>query len=200
MLARKLTVTRLAMFHQKLETIVLVAVLTRVQVLMPAFPVSQCPTRSNQVPGHLSRLVTFRCQMVVQWQLDLLWIFILAPPKERTSREEEAQTNALAPDHPQRLWKHSNCYNLQTVQMRATETVQVTLLSTRRHQDEALWSIWLLPILLWFPWRLWSAWISLSGSRSSHCWERHSQHYTMHGEKIITIIWRRRVSWIHWGC
>jgi hypothetical protein len=42
--------------------------------------------------------------------------------------------------------------------------------------------------------------LNLSGSRSSHCWERHSQHYTMHGEKIITIIWRRRVSWIHGGC
>jgi hypothetical protein len=37
-----------------------------VQVLMPAIPVSQCPTRSNQVPGHLLRLVTFRCQMVMQ--------------------------------------------------------------------------------------------------------------------------------------
>jgi hypothetical protein len=66
MLARKLTVTRLAMIHQKLETIVLVADPKKVQVLMPAIPVSQCPTRSNQVPGCLSRLVTFRCQMVVQ--------------------------------------------------------------------------------------------------------------------------------------
>jgi hypothetical protein len=45
-----------------------------------------------------------------------------------------------------------------------------------------------------------SAWISLSGSRSSPCWERHSQHYTMHGEKIVMIIWRRQVSWIHQGC
>jgi hypothetical protein len=41
---RKLTVTRLAMIHQKLETIVLVAVPTKVQVFMPAIPVSQCPT------------------------------------------------------------------------------------------------------------------------------------------------------------
>jgi hypothetical protein len=106
----------------------------------------------------------------------------------------------LAPDHLQWLWKHSDCYNLQKVQMRATETVQVALLSTRRHQDEALWSIQLLPILLWFPRRLRSAWISLSGSRSTRCSERHSQHYTMHGENIITIIWRRWVSRIHWGC
>ncbi len=173
---------------------------TKVQVLMPAIPLSQCPTRSNQVPGCLSRLVTFHCQKVMQWQLDLLWIFMLAPLKEGTSREEEAQPNALAPDHLQWLWKHSNCYNLQKVQTRAMETVQVTLLSTRRHQDEALWSIWSLPILLWFPWRLQSAWTSLSGSRSSHCWERHSQCYTMHGEKIIMIIQRRRVSWIHRGC
>jgi hypothetical protein len=189
------------MTHQKLEMIVPVPVPTKVQVLMQAIPVSQCPTRSNQVPGHLSRLVTFRCQKVMQWQLDLLWIFILAPPKEGTSREEEAQPNALAPDHLQWLWKHSNCYNLQKVQMRATEMVQVALLSTRRHQDEALWSILSLPILLWFPRRLRSAWIShLSGSRSSCCWERHSQHYTMHGEKIITIIQRRQVSWIHQGC
>jgi hypothetical protein len=66
MLMRKLTVTRLAMIHQKLETIVLVAVPMKVQVLMPAIPVSQCPTHSNQVPGRLLRLVTFRCQMVVQ--------------------------------------------------------------------------------------------------------------------------------------
>jgi hypothetical protein len=66
MLTQKLTVTRLAMIHQKLETIVLVAVPTKVQVLMPAIPVSQCPTHSNQVPGHLSRLVMFHCQMVVQ--------------------------------------------------------------------------------------------------------------------------------------
>jgi hypothetical protein len=116
------------------------------------------------------------------------------------SREEEAQPNALAPDHLQRLRKHSDCYNLQKVQMRVTEMVQVALLSTRRNQDEALWSIQSLPILLWFLRRLRSAWISLSGSRSSRCWERHSQHYTMHGEKIIMIIWRRRVSWIHWGC
>jgi hypothetical protein len=86
------------------------------------------------------------------------------------------------------------------VQMRATEMVQVTLLSTRRHQNEALWSIWSLSILLWFPWRIQSAWISLSRSRSSHCWERHSQCYTMHGEKIITITQRRWVSWIHQGC
>jgi hypothetical protein len=116
------------------------------------------------------------------------------------SHEEEAQPNALAPDHLQWLWKHSDCYNLQKVQMRATEMVQVALLSTRRHQDKVLWSIWSLPILLWFPRRLQSAWISLSGSRSSHCWERHSQHYTMHGEKLIMIIQRRRVSWIHQGC
>jgi hypothetical protein len=106
----------------------------------------------------------------------------------------------LPPDHLQWLWKHSDCYNLQKVQMRVTEMVQVALLSTRRHWDEALWSIRSLPILLWFPWRLRSAWISLSGSRSSHCWERHSQHYTMHEEKIITIIWRLQVSWIHRGC
>jgi hypothetical protein len=66
MLRQKLTVTRFAMIHQKLETIVLVAVPTKVQVLMPAIPVSQCPTHSNQVPGHLSRLVMFHCQMVVQ--------------------------------------------------------------------------------------------------------------------------------------
>jgi hypothetical protein len=137
---------------------------------------------------------------VMQWQLDLLWIFILAPPKEGTSCEEEAQPNALAPDHLQWLWKHSDCNNLQKVKMRATETVQVALLSTRRHQDEALWSIRSLPILLWFPQRLQSAWISLSGSRSSHCWERQSQQYTTHGEKIITKILRRRVSWIHQGC
>jgi hypothetical protein len=188
------------MIHQKLETIVPVPVPTKVQVLMPAIPVSQCPTHSNQVPGCLSRLVTFCCQKVVQWQPDLLWIFILAPPKEGMSHKEEAQPNALASDHLQWLWKHSDCYNLQKVQMRATETVQVALVSTRRHQDEALWSIWSLPILLWFPQRLRSAWISLSGSRSSCCWERHSQHYTMHEEKIIMIIRRRRVSWIHWGC
>jgi hypothetical protein len=167
---------------------------------MPAIPVSQCPTRSNQVPGHLSRLVTFHCQKVMQWQLDLFWIFILAPLKEGTSHEEEAQPNALAPDHLQWLWKHSDCYNLQKEQMRATEMVQVILLSTRRPRDEALWSIRSLPILLWFPRRLQSAWISLSGSRSSRCWERHSQHYTMHGEKIIMILWRRQVSWIHRGC
>jgi hypothetical protein len=80
------------------------------------------------------------------------------------------------------------------------ETVQVALVSTRRHQDDALWSIWSLPILLWFPQRLRSAWISLSGSRSSCCGERHSQNYTMHGEKIKMIIQRRQVSWIHWGC
>jgi hypothetical protein len=42
------------------------SVLTKVQVLMQAIPVSQCPTRSNQVPGYLLRLVTFRCQKVVQ--------------------------------------------------------------------------------------------------------------------------------------
>jgi hypothetical protein len=72
MLAQKLTVTRLAMIHQKLETIVLVAVPMKVQVLMLAIPVSQCPTHSNQVPGHLSRFVTFHCQKVMQWQLDLL--------------------------------------------------------------------------------------------------------------------------------
>jgi hypothetical protein len=48
------------------------------------------------------------------------------------------------------------------VQMRATEMVQVTLLSTRRHRDEALWSIRSLPILLWFPRRWQSAWISKS--------------------------------------
>jgi hypothetical protein len=67
------------------------------------------------------------------------------------------------------LWKHSDCYNLQKVQMRAMEMVQVALVSTRRHRDKPLWSIWSLPILLWFPWRLWSAWISLSRSRSSRC-------------------------------
>jgi hypothetical protein len=200
MLVWKLTVTRLAMIHRKLEMIVPVRVPTKVQVLMLAIPVSQCPTRSNQVPGCLSRLVTFCCQKVMQWQLDLLQIFILAPLKEGTSRKEEAQPNALAPDHLQWLRKHSDCYNLQKAQMRVTEMVQVALLSTRRHRDEALWSIWSLPILLWFPRRLRSAWISLSGSRSSRCWERHSQHYTMHGEKIITIIWRRWVSWIHRGC
>jgi hypothetical protein len=105
----------------------------------------------------------------MQWHLDWLWNFILAPLKEGTSCEEEAQPNTLAPDHLQWLWKHSDFYNLQKVQMRATEMVQVTFLSTRRHQDEALWSIRLLPFLLWFPLRLWSAWISLSGSRSSHC-------------------------------
>jgi hypothetical protein len=52
--------------HRKLEMIVPVPVPTKVQVLMPAIPVSQCPTHSNQVPGCLSRLVTFRCQKVVQ--------------------------------------------------------------------------------------------------------------------------------------
>jgi hypothetical protein len=50
----------------KLETIVPVPVPTKVQVLMPAIPVSQCPTHSNQVPGCLLRLVMFRCQKVVQ--------------------------------------------------------------------------------------------------------------------------------------
>jgi hypothetical protein len=69
----------------------------------------------------------------MQWQLDLLQIFILAPLKEGTSREEEAQPNALAPDHLQWLQKHSDCYNLQKVQTRVTEMVQVALLSTRRH-------------------------------------------------------------------
>jgi hypothetical protein len=68
------------------------------------------------------------------------------------------------------------------------------------NHKKALWSIRSLPILLWFPQRLRSVWISLSGSRSSRCWERHSQHYTMLGEKIIMIIWRRWVSWIHQGC
>jgi hypothetical protein len=62
----KLTVTRLAMIQRKLGTIVPVPVPTKVQVLMPAIPVSQCPTRSNQFPGCLSRLVTFHCQKVVQ--------------------------------------------------------------------------------------------------------------------------------------
>jgi hypothetical protein len=52
-----------------------------VQWLMPVTPVSPFPIRSNQVQGHLSRLVTFRCQKVRQW-LDLLGIFILAPLKE----------------------------------------------------------------------------------------------------------------------
>jgi hypothetical protein len=69
------------MIHRKLEMIVPVPVPMKVQVLMQEIPVSQCPTRSNQVPGHLSRLVTFHCQKVVQWQLDLLWICFLAPPE-----------------------------------------------------------------------------------------------------------------------
>jgi hypothetical protein len=99
--------------HRKLETIVPVPVLMKVQVLIPVIPVSQCPTHSNQVPGCLSRLVTFRCQKVMQWQPDLLCIFILAPPILGMSHEEEAQPNALAPDHLQQLWKHSDCYNLQ---------------------------------------------------------------------------------------
>jgi hypothetical protein len=42
--------------------------------LMPATPVSPFPIHLNQVQGHLSRLVTFRCQKVRQW-LDLLEIF-----------------------------------------------------------------------------------------------------------------------------
>jgi hypothetical protein len=52
--------------HRKLETIVPVPVPMKVQVLMPAIPVSQCPTHLNEVPGCLSRLVMFRCQKVVQ--------------------------------------------------------------------------------------------------------------------------------------
>ena len=39
---------------------------TKVPWLMPATPVSPFPIRLNQVPGHLLRLVTFRCQKVGQ--------------------------------------------------------------------------------------------------------------------------------------
>jgi hypothetical protein len=69
---------------------------------------------------------------------------------------------------PQRLWKHSDCYNLQKVQMRVMGMVEVALLGTRRHRDKTLQPIQLLPILLWFPWRWWSAWIRQSRGRSSH--------------------------------
>jgi hypothetical protein len=134
---------------------------------MPATPVSPFPICLNQVQGCLSRLVTFCCQKVGQW-LDRLGIFILAPLKEGTSREEVTQPNALGPNLPQWLWKHSDCYNLQKVQMRVMGMVQVALLGTRRHRDETLWPIQLLPILLWFPQRWRSAWIRQSGRRSSH--------------------------------
>jgi hypothetical protein len=60
----------------------------------------------------------------------------------------------------------------EMVQMRVMGMVQVALLGTRRHRDETLWPIQLLPILLWFPRRWRSAWIRQSGGRSSHCWER----------------------------
>jgi hypothetical protein len=166
---RKLTVMRLVMTHQILEPIVPVP--TKVPWLMPATPVFPFPIRLNQVPGHLLRLVAFHCQKVGQW-LDLLGIFILAPLKEGTSREEVTQPNALGPDLPQWLWKHYDCYNLQKVQMRVIGMVQVALLGTRRHRDEKLRPIQLLPILLWFPRRWRSAWIRQSGGRSSHCWER----------------------------
>jgi hypothetical protein len=139
--------------------------------LMPATPVFPFPIHLNQVQGHLLRLVTFRCQKVRQW-LDLLGIFILAPLKEGMSRKEVTQPNALGPDLPQWLWKLSDCYNLQKVQMRVMGMVQVALLGTRRHRDETLQPIQLLPILLWFPRRWRSAWIRQSGGRSSCCWER----------------------------
>jgi hypothetical protein len=70
--------------------------------LMLVTPVSPFPIRLNQVQGHLSRLVTFRCEKVGQW-LDLLGIFILAPLKEGTSCKEVTQPNALGPDLPQQL-------------------------------------------------------------------------------------------------
>jgi hypothetical protein len=111
--------------------------------------------------------------------LDLLGIFILAHLKEGTSHEEVTQPNELGPNLPQWLWKHSDCYNLQKEQMKVMGMVKVTLLGTRRHRDERLQPIQLLPILLWFPRRWQSAWIRQSRGRSSHCWERWRWHYTI---------------------
>jgi hypothetical protein len=103
----------------------------------------------------------------------------LGSPERGDISQMVTQPNALGPGLPQRLWKHSDCYNLQKVQMRVMGMVQVALLGTRRHRDETLWPIQLLPILLWFPRRWRSAWIRQSTDRSSHCWERQRRHYTI---------------------
>jgi hypothetical protein len=53
---------------------------------------------------------------VVQW-LDPFWIFILLPLPEGMACKELAHANTLQHDLRQWLWRHSDCYDLQKVQM-----------------------------------------------------------------------------------
>ncbi len=117
------------------------------QVLFAAVdPLPQSPIHLNQFPSCLSMLVGSWSQ-VVQW-LDLLWTFLLLPLlPEGIAHKELAHPNTLPHDLWQWLWRHSDCYDLQKVQMMLKGRALIVHLCTRKHRDEIL-----VPALLWFLW------------------------------------------------
>jgi hypothetical protein len=82
-----------------------------------------------------------------------------ALPEWRACKEIWEHPKTLWPDLWQWLWRHSDCYDLQKVQIKLKGRVLVIQLSTRKHRDKIM-----VTALLWFLLEWWNAWTSQSVS------------------------------------
>ncbi len=135
--AQKSRDTTVGRIHQMVK--ISVPVLTNVYLLLlvAVYPLPQSPIHLNQWPSHLLMVLVGSNSQVIQW-LDLFWIFILLPLPEGMACEELAHPNTLQHDLWQWLWRHSDCYDLQKVQMMLKGRVLIVHLSTKKHRDETL--------------------------------------------------------------